>query len=98
MFYLLALCSKATACTLPAARYLILWLQKQRIDWRRVLQIVQFVVLGLAMRLMSIWWERDHHFTLGPMFALGPLERLIVATQAAWFYLGKLFWPAKLTF
>src|SRR5262249_36336185 len=28
IFYLLALCSKSTACTLPAALFLILWLQK----------------------------------------------------------------------
>lgn len=98
IFYLLALCSKTTACTLPAALFLILWLQKKRIDWRRVLQIAPFIVLGLAMGLVAIWWERYHQFTLGPMFALGPLERLIVATHAAWFYLGKLFWPAKLTF
>jgi protein O-mannosyl-transferase len=98
IFYLLALCSKATACTLPAALFLILWLQKRRIDSRRVLQIVPFIVLGLAMALITIWWERYHQFTLGPMFALGPLERLIVATHAAWFYLSKLFWPANLTF
>ena len=98
IFYLLALCSKATACTLPAALFLILWLQKKRIDWRRVLQIAPFIVLGLAMGLVAIWWERYHQFTLGPMFAFGPLERLIVATHAAWFYLGKLFWPTKLTF
>jgi tetratricopeptide (TPR) repeat protein len=50
------------------------------------------------MGLMAIWWERYHQFTRGPMFAFGPLERLIVATHAAWFYLGKLFWPANLTF
>ncbi len=98
IFYLLALCSKATACTLPAALFLILWLQKKRIDWRRVLQIAPFIVLGLAMGLMAIWWERYHQFTLGPMFAFGPLGRLIIATHAAWFYLGKLLWPAKLTF
>jgi tetratricopeptide (TPR) repeat protein len=98
IFYVLALCSKATACTLPAALFLILWLQKKRIDWQRVLQIAPFIILGLAMGLITIWWERYHQFTLGPMFALGPLERLIVATHAAWFYLGKLFWPAKLTF
>src|SRR5262245_22445583 len=98
IFYLLALCSKATACTLPAALFLILWLQKRRIDSRRVLQIVPFIVLGLAMGLITIWWERYHQFTLGPMFALAPLERLIVATHAAWFYLSKLFWPANLTF
>jgi protein O-mannosyl-transferase len=98
IFYLLALCSKSTACTLPAALFLILWLEKRRIDWRRVLQVAPFIFLGLAMGLMAIWWERYHQFTLGPMFALGPLERLIVATHAPWFYLGKLFWPAKLTF
>ena len=98
IFYLLALCSKATACTLPAALFLILWLQKKRIDWRRVLLIAPFIVLGLAMGSMAIWWERYHQLTRGPMFALGPLERLIVATHATWFYLGKLFWPTKLTF
>ena len=98
VFYLLALSSKATACTLPAALFLILWLQKKRIDWRRVLQITPFIVLGLAMGLMTIWWERYHQFTRGPIFALGPLERLIVASHAVWFYLGKLFWPANLTF
>src|SRR6266481_4881699 len=98
IFYLLALCSKATACTLPAALFLILWLQKKRIDWRRVLQIAPFIVLGLAMGLMTVWWERYHQGTLGAMFALGPLERLIVATHTPWFYLGKLFWPTKLTF
>ena len=98
IFYLLALCSKATACTLPAALFLILWLQRKPIDWRRVLQIAPFIVLGLAMGLVAIWWERYHQFTLGPMFAFGPLERLIVATHAVWFYLGKLFWPTKLTF
>jgi len=98
VFYVLALSAKSTACTLPAALFLILWLQKKRIDWRRVLQIVPFVVLGLTMGLIAVWWERYHVGTRGTMFALGPLERLIVATHAAWFYLGKLFWPTKLTF
>jgi protein O-mannosyl-transferase len=98
VFYVLALCSKSTACTLPAALFLILWLQKKRIDWRRGLQIAPFVVLGLAMGLMAIWWERYHQGTLGPMFAFGPLERLIVISHALWFYLSKLLWPAKLTF
>src|SRR5881227_3349198 len=96
--YVLALSAKATACTLPAALFLILWLQKKRIDWPRVLQLVPFVVLGLTLGLIAVWWERYHVGTRGTMFALGPLERLIVATHAAWFYLGKLFWPTKLTF
>ena len=98
VFYVLALSAKSTACTLPAALFLILWLQKKRIDWPRVLQVAPFVVLGLTMGLITVWWERYHVGTRGAMFALGPLERLIVATRAAWFYLGKLFWLEKLTF
>ena len=98
IFYVLALCSKSTACTLPAALFLILWLQKKRIDLPRVLQIAPFVLLGFAMGLMAIWWERYHQFTLGPTFAFGLLERLIIATHTPWFYLSKLFWPSKLTF
>src|SRR6476619_207468 len=98
VFYVLALSAKSTACTLPAALFLILWLQKKRIDWQRVLQIAPFVVLGLTMGLIAVWWERYHVGTRGSMFALGPLERVIVATHAAWFDLGKLFWPTKLTF
>src|SRR5205814_8678410 len=35
VFYVLALSAKSTACTLPAALFLILWLQKKRIDSRR---------------------------------------------------------------
>jgi tetratricopeptide (TPR) repeat protein len=32
------------------------------------------------------------------LVSLGPVERLLIASRAVWFYLGKLFWPAKLTF
>jgi hypothetical protein len=44
----LALSAKATACTLPAALFLILWLQKKPITMRRLMQIVPFVVLGIG--------------------------------------------------
>src|SRR5215467_9889539 len=51
---------------------------------------------GLA--LLTIWWERFHQGTLGPLFALSPMERTLVASRAIWFYLSKLFWPSSLTF
>src|SRR5205085_11894107 len=52
--YLLALSAKSTACTLPAALFLILWLREKRIDGKQLLRLVPFVVLGLAMGLMVI--------------------------------------------
>src|SRR5262252_3759190 len=96
--YALALSAKTTACTLPAALLLILWLKRKPVDWKRLLQLVPFILLGVGMGLLTIWWERFHQGTLGPLFALSPMERTLVASRAIWFYLSKLFWPSSLTF
>lgn len=98
VFYGLALFSKATACTLPAALVLILWLQEKRINRQRMIQITPFVLMGLLMGLLVTWWERYHQGTHGTEFAIGLRERLLIASHAVWFYTGKLFWPSKLTF
>ena len=98
LLYALALFSKTTACTLPAALFLLLWLKGQPITWRRVWQIVPFVVLGIAMGLVTIWWERYHQGTAGSEFAIAPIERILIASRAVWFYLGKLCWPVDLMF
>ncbi|MGO9707150.1 MAG: tetratricopeptide repeat protein [Limisphaerales bacterium] len=98
VFYALALFSKTTACTLPAALLLILWLKAQPIDWRRLAQVVPFLAMGLGMGLLTTWWERFHQGTQGELFSMGGRERLLVASHALWFYAGKLFWPVNLTF
>ena len=98
VFCALALFSKATACTLPVALLLILWLEKKPINRQRLIQIVPFVLLGLLMGLVTTWWEHYHQRTQGAEFAIGPIKRLLIATHALWFYAGKLVWPAKLTF
>lgn len=99
ILYVLALSAKTTACTLPAALFLILWLQKKPISWERIFQIVPFFVLGIAMGGLAIWWERYHQGTSRAVFTfLNPLERVLVASRAVWFYLSKLIWPSSLTF
>ena len=52
----LALFAKTTACTIPAALVLVLWLKRLPIDRRRALQIAPYVAMALAMGLISIWW------------------------------------------
>src|SRR5207253_3379988 len=98
ILYALALSAKTTACTLPAALLLILWLQKKPIGKQRLMQILPFLILGFCMGLVAVWWERYHQGTHGPLFALSPLERTLVASHAVWFYLGKLLWPSNLIF
>src|SRR6266404_207934 len=99
ILYMLALSAKTTACTLPAALFLILWLQKKPINRERILQIVPFLILGLAMGFLAMWWERYHQGTSRAVFTfLNPVERVLVASRAVWFYLSKLLWPSNLTF
>ncbi len=82
ILYALALFSKTTACTLPAALLLILWLSGDRIGWRRLAQIVPFVILGVAMGMVSIWWEQHHQGTVGQEFAYSAAERILIASRA----------------
>ncbi|MGD0815275.1 MAG: tetratricopeptide repeat protein [Verrucomicrobiota bacterium] len=98
VFYVVALSAKTTACTLPAALLLILWLKKMPINWRRQAQIMPFLAIGFGMGLVTVWWERHHQGTQGHLFEMGPVERVLLASRAAWFYAGKLLWPTNLTF
>src|SRR5215216_2606793 len=99
ILYVLALSAKATACTLPAALFLILWLQKKPITVRRLVEIVPFLLLGVGMGLLVVWWERYHQGTNREVFTfLSPVERILAPSRAVWFYLSKIFWPSKLTF
>ncbi len=96
--YTLALFSKTTACTLPVALGLILWLQGKPLTRRRLMQLSPFLLLGLAFGLLTVWWERFHQGTAGKLFALGLADRVVIASHAVWFYLGKLIWPRDLCF
>ena len=97
--YALALSAKSTACTLPAALLLILWLRKTPITRQRLIQIIPFVVLSIGMGLLAIWWERYHQGTTRTIVPfLSPIERILVASRAVWFYLSKLIWPSNLIF
>jgi tetratricopeptide (TPR) repeat protein len=99
VLYVLALFSKTTACMLPAALVLLLWLKHIPIDSKRWWQITPYVLLGLAMGMLTVWWETEHLGTsLAPDVRMSMVAKLLVASRALWFYVGKLFWPVNLAF
>ena len=98
LLYALALFSKATACTLPAALVLLLWLKSIRVDIKRWLQITPYVLLGSAVGLFTVWYERYRVGTGMLELGINPIERVLIAGRALWFYIGKLVWPVNLAF
>lgn len=99
IFYVLALLSKTTTCTLPAALVLICWMRGQKLSARRIWQITPFVVLGFSAGLISIWWEShlgNYRENVGQQLSV--LQRGLLASHAICFYLSKLVWPANLAF
>jgi protein O-mannosyl-transferase len=97
VFCFLALSAKATACTLPAALLLILWLKQKPLGRRAWVEVVPFVLLALGFGLLTVWWEKYHQGTR-MIESLSPIDRILIASRAIWFYVGKLFWPANIAF
>lgn len=97
--FVLALLSKSVTATLPASLLLVVWWQRGRIEWKRdVVPLLPWFVMGAAMGLFSAWVERTYIGAQGSEFNLSGLQRTLLAGRIAWFYVGKLFWPADLIF
>ena len=97
LFCALANLSKATACTLPAALVLILWLKRSPVTVKRLLEIVPYVAIGFGTGLLVIW--REQRLGTGSLnLGLQAADKLIIAGHALWFYLWKLVWPVNLAF
>jgi len=97
--FVLALASKTVTATLPAALLVVLWWQRGRLDWRRdVGPLLPWFALGVSAGAVTTYVERTFVGARGSEFALTFGQRCLVASRALCFYLGKLIWPANLTF
>ena len=97
--FLLALASKTVTGTLPGALLVIFWWQRGRLSWKKdVLPLAPFFLLGAGMGMFTAWWELEVNKCVGPEFEFTRVQRILIAGRAVWFHLGKLFWPANLTF
>lgn len=97
--FVCALLSKSVTATLPPALLVVFWWRRGRIDWRRdVAPLTPWFVLAAAMGLFSAYVERKYIGAEGAEFALSFADRCVLAGRIAWFYVGKLLWPADLVF
>lgn len=96
--FVLALLSKTVACSLPAALLLVRWWKTGRVQRQDVLPLLPFFALGLGLGLLTAWLEKHQVRAEGEEWALSFGQRCLIAGRGLWFYAGKLFFPAKLTF
>lgn len=97
--FLLALLSKSVAASLPGVLLVLAWWEHGTLTWKEdVRPLLPWFVLGASAGLFTGWVERRYIGAEGPAFQIGLAGRCIFAGRAAWFYLGKLLWPARLAF
>ena len=97
--FVLALLSKTVTATLPAMLLVVFWWLRGRLDWKRdVAPLLPWLALGALGGGVTAYVEKHFVGAVGPEFALTFAQRTLLAGRAVWFYLGKLVWPAPLTF
>ena len=96
--FLLALLSKTVTASLPAALLLLIVWKRGRVRWADVWPLLPLAILGVAGGLVTVWLERHHVGAQGIDWQLSPMQRVVIAGQALWFYAAKLVWPSGLSF
>jgi tetratricopeptide (TPR) repeat protein len=97
--FALALLSKTAVVTLPAALLAVIWWRRSRLAWRRdVVPLLPWFALGGLVALATLAVEQDLLAAVRLDFPLSWLGRVLLAGRILWFYLGRLLWPAGLTF
>lgn len=99
VLFVAGLLSKSVVASLPAALLVVFWWRRGRLSWRKDARpLLPFFFAALAMGALTIWTEKRFIGATGDDFALSFGQRFLIAGRVVWFYLGKLAWPADLSF
>ncbi|HEY1847569.1 MAG TPA: tetratricopeptide repeat protein [Opitutaceae bacterium] len=99
LLFAMALATKSVTATLPAALLVVFWWKRGRLCLRTdILPLAPWLGMAAVAGIVTAWVEKTFVGAKGAAFALGPLDRILVAGRALWFYLGKILWPARLVF
>ena len=91
--FIAGLLSKSMVVTLPAALLVWHWWKRERVTSTDLVRLAPFFVVGLCITLADY-----SYYTTRESVSLGYtlVERVLIASRALWFYVGKLLWPSDL--
>jgi tetratricopeptide (TPR) repeat protein len=98
VLFALALTAKTVVVTLPPVLLVIQWWKRGKIERRDWLAVAPYFLLSIALGSITTWMETYHLGARGKEWSLTPLERLLLAGRALWFYATTLVWPHPLAF
>ena len=102
LFYALALLTKPAVILLPLFFVAVLTIREvstqgsvsSKAGWRRwVFALVPFFAVALASAVTTTWFQHQRALEGEAVRVVTWAERLTLAGQALWFYLGKALWP-----
>ena len=98
VFGLAAILSKPSTVMLPVALALCCWWRRGTLRIRDGVWLLPFFVMAAAASGWTILEQSVYRGASGEAWSQSFPERIIVAGRVVWFYLGKLLWPAELSF
>lgn len=97
--FALAVLSKTAVVTVPILLAAALWWRRPDFGWRRDARpLAPWLGFGAVASLATLLVEHRLLSGVRGDFVLGPVARCLLAGRVFWFYLGKLVFPAGLTF
>ena len=93
VLFVAGLLSKSIVVTLPVALLIYHWWQWGRVTQTDLVRLMPFFLVALCITAADLSF-----YTAREILALGysPIERVLIAARALWFYAGKLLWPTEL--
>ena len=85
--------AKNMTVTLPAALLILHWWQYARISVQDLLRVLPFFVVSLCLVVLDLSLLNA---ATPAAFGYSIVERVLIASRAFWFYVGKLLWPVDL--
>ena len=98
VLFQLGLFAKTAISFLPVSLLLATWWRRKRLRWRDVWPLIPMLGIVVLMGGVTIYVERHLVGASEQKFNIPLLERALISGRSFWFYLGKLFFPYRLTF